>query len=161
MTTISFGRDAPAFHTDANAVIAVCAERGWTMIYDAEGAQVIVPCMNPDHEKHYTAYHDDREDVKWQEAGARVVGGAHGRKRGDGVNLTKQHRDAIRMCKHGEDYLRLRLWDIEPETISELIAEGYLAEGKHGELRTTEAGLQARADDSLRWLRREDESGSA
>lgn len=61
----------PAFHADANAQLAVCAERGWAMYYDPDGAMVIVFSHEPGNERYYAELHDD--DAPRQEVGARAL----------------------------------------------------------------------------------------
>lgn len=74
--------NAPAFQADANAVIAVCAERGWTVRYeiddeDPEHVEWVVwvetDTLRPNTYGRLTNEYDGRSAANWQEAGARAL----------------------------------------------------------------------------------------
>jgi len=59
---------APAFSTDANAVIDVCAARGWKLGFDLDGAEILVLGKHPSQDRAHTGIGDT-----WQEAAARAL----------------------------------------------------------------------------------------
>lgn len=72
---------APAFHADANAVIDVCAARGWELRYELDHSEEVTSYvawvetdeMRPDRYGRLTNEYDGRSAKSWQEAAARAL----------------------------------------------------------------------------------------
>lgn len=65
-------REVPWYSADANAQYTICAERGWTLIVDPTGAQVIVPDIDESRESHYADLREDSNEP-WQASAARAL----------------------------------------------------------------------------------------